>query len=217
MPTKKIAIIGAGTMANILTQYFIKAGHIVQIGTREIQKAIQLADKIGQGVQGGTIDEAIKHGDIIFFAVPYLQIQDTVKQTGQLPGKIVVDISNPLKPDFSGLLVGGETSAGEQLAKSLPGSKVVKAFNMLFATVLERGPEYSNGRAQIFYAGDDENAKQEIVELIEATGFEPIDVGSLSSARFMEQLTALVIQVDKQLKSDVQITPAILARPSLSQ
>ena len=200
----------------ILSQYFAKPGHKVYIGAREEEKAIQLANKIGHGVEGGSIGEAIQHGEIVFIAVPYLQIKDTVKLTGPLAGKTVVDMSNPLKPDFSGLLIGGETSAGEELAKILPNAKVIKAFNCLFATVLERGPEYGNNRAQVFYAGDDENAKQEVAELIEATGFEPLDTGALSSARFLEQMTALVIQADNHLKEPVQITPVMLARPSIS-
>lgn len=216
MSEKNITMIGAGKMATILSQYFAKAGHKVYIGAREEEKAIQLANMIGHGVEGGSIGEAIQHGEIVFIAIPYLQIKDTVKLTGPLAGKTVVDMSNPLKPDFSGLLIGGETSAGEELAKIVPDAKVIKAFNCLFATVLERGPEYGNNRAQVFYAGDDENAKQEVAELIEATGFEPLDTGALSSARFLEQMTALVIQADNHLKEPVQITPVMLARPSIS-
>lgn len=217
MKNKKITMIGAGKMAKILSQYFAKAGHKVHIGAREPEKAIQLANKIGNDVQGGSIDEAIKHGNIVFIAVPYLQIQDTTKLTGSLSGKIVVDISNPLKADFNGLLLGGDTSGAEELAKTLPKAKVVKAFNSIFATVLERGPEYGNNRAQVFYAGDDETAKQEVAELIEATGFEPMDTGPLSSARYLEQLTMLVLKADKHLKTPGQITPIMLKRPSISQ
>lgn len=217
MLEKKIAMIGAGKMANILSQYFAKAGHKIFIGAREADKAIALANKIGNGVQGGSIDDAVQHGSIVFIAVPYLQIRDTIKLTGSLEGKTVVDIANPLKPDFSGLLISGDTSAAEELAKLLPAAKVVKAFNSLFATVLERGPEFGTNRAQIFYAGDDQSAKQDVAELIEATGFEPFDVGMLSSARYLEQLTALVLQADNHLKNPLQITPGMLARPSLSQ
>lgn len=216
MPEKNITMIGAGKMASILSRYFEKAGHKVHIGAREMEKATQLANRIGHGVQGGSIDEAIQFGDIVFIAVPYLQIPDTIKLTGLLNGKIVVDISNPLKSDFSGLLIGGDTSSAEELANLLPDAKVVKAFNCLYATVLERGSEYGNHRAQIFYAGDDA-AKQEVAELIEATDFEPVDTGQLSSARYLEQLTALVIQTDRHLKSPMQITPVMLARPSISQ
>jgi len=217
MSSKNIAIIGAGKMAGILSNYFATAGHKVHIGAREKNKARQLANEIGQGVLGGSIDDAIQHGDIVLFAIPYLEIQNTVNLTGPLNGKIVVDMSNPLKPDFSGLLIGGDTSAGEELARALPKAKVVKAFNCVFATTLERGAEFGEMRAQIFYAGDDKDAKQAVAELIETTGFEPIDTGDLISARFMEQLTMLVLQIDNNLKAPVQITPAMLARPSIPQ
>ena len=217
MLEKNITMIGAGKMATILSTYFAKAGHKVFIGARESDKASQLAINIGNGIQGGSIEDAVQHGNIIYIAVPYLEIQEILKLTGSLKGKIVVDISNPLKADFSGILIGGETSAAEELAKSLPEATVVKAFNTLFATVLERGPEFGANRAQIFYAGDDESAKQEIAELIETTGFDAMNVGPLSSARYLEQLTLLVIKADNHLKSSVQITPVLLARPSISQ
>ena len=217
-------MIGAGKMATILSRYFAKAGHKVFIGARDLNQATGLASDIGFNVQGGTIDEAVQQGDIIFLAVPYLQIKDTLKLTGPLKDKIVVDMSNPLKADFSGLLIGGETSAAEELAKLIPDAKVVKAFNCLFATVLERGSEFGpvansesgsdlrNHRAQIFYAGDDDMAKQQVAELIEDTGFEPLHTGQLISARYQEQLTALVLETDKYLKDPLQITPVMLMR-----
>jgi len=205
-------MIGAGKMATILSRYFAKAGHKVFIGARDENQATGLANVIGHNVQGGTINEAVQQGDIIFLAVPYLQIKDTLKLTGPLNEKIVVDMSNPLKPDFSGLLIGGDTSAAEELAKLVPDAKVVKAFNCLFATVLERGSDYGENRAQIFYAGDDDAAKQQVAELIEDTGFEPLHTGSLISARYQEQLTALVLQIDQYLKEPLQITPVMLMR-----
>jgi len=217
MSKKDIVMIGAGKMATILSQYFSQAGYRIHIGARESDRAQQLAGKIGHNAHGSSIEKAIQQGDIVFLAVPYLQIQDTLKLTGPLNGKIVVDISNPFKPNFSGLLIGGDTSAAEELAKSLPKAKVVKAFNSVFATVLERGPEYENHRAQVFYAGDDVAAKQVVAELIETTGFEAVDTGPLFSARFLEPLSALVIQTDNHLKNSVQITPVMLARPSTSQ
>lgn len=215
MSKHTIAMIGTGKMASILSRYFAKAGYLVYIGSREPEKAVLLANKTGYGTQGGSIADCLQHANIVFLAVPYLQIKGLISLTGSLSGKTVVDMSNPLKPDFSGLLIGGNTSAGEELAKALPEAKIVKAFNCLFATVLERGPDYAQNLAQIFYAGDDEPAKQTIAQLIKATGFEPIDTGRLISARFLEQLTALVIQTDNHLKIPVQITPAILARSKI--
>lgn len=216
MTTQNITMIGAGKMASILGQYFSKAGHKVHIGARESENATILAKKIGHNVQGGSIDEAVQQGDIIFLAVPYLEIPETLQLTGSLDGKIVVDISNPFKSDFTGLLIGGDTSAAEELAKKIPNAKVVKAFNSLFATVLERGAEFGEHRAQVFYAGDDIAAKEIVAKLIETTGFEPIDTGPLFSARFLEPLSALVIQTDNNLKNPVQITPYMLSRSQIN-
>lgn len=217
MSKKTISMLGTGNMATILSRYFAKAGYPVFIGSREPEKAALLASKIGYGTQGGSIADSTQHAEVVFFAVPYLQTQELVNLTGSLTGKIVVDMSNPFKPDFSGLLIGGDTSAGEELAKALPKAKIVKAFSSVFATVLERGPDYGPNLAQVFYAGDDETAKQTIVQLIEATGFEPMDAGKLLSARFLEQLSVFLIQTDNHLKTPVQITLAILARPKISQ
>lgn len=216
MTTKHITMIGAGKMAGILGQYFAAAGHQIYIGAREVDKAKQLAQKIGQNAQADNIDTVVQQGDIIFIAVPYLEIAETLKLTGDLNGKIVVDISNPLKSDFSGLLLGGDTSAGEQLSQQLPRATIVKAFNSLFATVLERGAKFGNARGQIFYAGDDAPSKQIVAELINSTGFEAMDAGPLLSSRFLEALSALTIHTDNNLTNPMQITPVMLARPQLN-
>jgi 8-hydroxy-5-deazaflavin:NADPH oxidoreductase len=215
MKVKNIAIIGTGKMSRILSNYFATAGHRIWIGSRNPDKAIELASNIGHGVKGMEIDNAVQHGDIIFIAVPYLDISAVLKLTGPLKGKTVVDMSNPFKPDFSGLLVGGDTSAAEEIANAIPEAFVVKAFNTVFATVLERGPKYEGKCAQIFYAGDDDVAKKEVSELIGSTGFEAIDTGKLISARFLEPLSALLIQADNSLKSPAQITLAMLSRPQM--
>jgi len=145
MKQKNISMIGAGKMAAILSRYFAIAGHSVHIGTRDTEKAAQLALEIGCGVHSGSIEKAVQQGDIVFLAVPYLQIPQALEHAGSLSGKIVVDISNPLNADYSGLLPGMDISGAEELAKVLPDAKVVKAFNCIYATVLEGGPEYGSG------------------------------------------------------------------------
>jgi len=207
-----ITIIGTGNMGSTLAKYFAEAGHSVSLGSREAQKGAQIAAEIGHGVKGGTITDALLQGDIVFLAVPHVAMAETLKATGPLADKVVVDMSNPFEPPNFDLSIGHTTSAAEEIAKQIPKAKVVKAFSNVFATVLKKGSAFDAECVQIFYAGDDEEATRRVAEIIRSAGFKAINAGGLKSARYIEPVAALTIQVDKHLDHDVQIAAAMLER-----
>ena len=182
-----VAIIGTGKMGGGMARLFAASGIDVVIGHRDPAKASALAKEIGPNVEGGGVEAAVKLADVVLLATPYTTIFDAIRAAGDLSGKVLIDISNPITPDFKALTVGHMTSAAEEIQKAAPRAKVVKAFNTIFAELLPN--EARQGRSapvQVFVAGDDEAAKKVVSDLIAKTGFEPIESGALSNSRYLE-------------------------------
>lgn len=124
----------------------------------------------------------------------------------------MIDISNPVAADFSGLVVGHTSSAAEEIAKALPGIKLVKAFNTVLAQVFSEGIEISGQRVQVFIAGDDSEAKLKVSGLAESRGFSPVDAGPLSNARNLEPLAMQNIWFAYMASQGTGIAPVWLHR-----
>ncbi len=186
----RIGIIGTGHMGTAFAKSLAKTSHEVFIGSREPEKARNLSASVGK-FMGGSIKEAVEFGDVLILAVPWSAMNDVLKTAGNLKGKVLVDISNPLKQDFSGLDV--TTSASEEIAKIVPDAKIVKAFNTLFAQVLESSLSFKEGKANVFICSDDQTAKEKVSQLASDLGYEPIDVGPLNRAYLVEHLGMLNI------------------------
>jgi NADPH-dependent F420 reductase len=210
-----IAIIGTGHMASGLAKQFALAGHRVMLGSRHPAQA-SLPASTPSSVAVLAIPQALQSAEVVFLAVPFAAVGDVIQAAGPWDGKIVVDITNPLTPDFMELSRGFTTSAAEEIARLIPGARVVKAFNTVFAQVLDQGPDFGSERVSVFYAGDDESANQCIADLIASTGFKPVYAGGLKNARYLEPLAALTIQLAYALGHGTQIAPAFLERPSAS-
>jgi predicted dinucleotide-binding enzyme len=208
----KVGIIGTGNMAGALGALFGRAGHEVLLGSREPGKATASAGKLGPWARGGTIKEAVAFGPLAVLAVPFAAAKETLAAAGPLQGRVLVDISNPLTPDFMDLTIGHSTSAGEQVAALAAGAKVVKAFNHTLAQLLQQGPELRGGRPAAFYCGDDAGAKALVAELIGSTGFDPLDVGPLSASRYLEPAAELVIRLAYAQGHGPQIALGLLRR-----
>ena len=181
----KVAIIGSGNMGAGLARALASADIEVVIGTRDLAKAAALAEEIGPHAQGGGIAAAFRLADIAILALPYAAAADALKEAGDIAGKVIVDISNPITADYRGLVVGHTTSAAEEIQALAPKARVVKAFNTIFAKLL--AAEARNGKTlQVFVAGDDGGAKEAVSKLATSIGFEAIDAGPLSNSRFLE-------------------------------
>ena len=159
-----ISIIGTGNMAKGFAAVFAKAGHQVTVVGRDKDKAQTVANEIGQGVKSAGLGAVSNLGDVTLLAVPYDAAAEIVG-AGDFDGRIIVDVTNPMKADFSGLAIGHSTSAAEEIQKKAPGAKVVKAFNTVFASVLGNGGKTAGKETTVFVAGDDEEARKRVVAL----------------------------------------------------
>ena len=171
--------------------------HVSIIGTGNMGQAISaLAAKGGNSVELFNTSDADKQvtGDIVVLAVPYPAVADVIaKRREQLAGKIVVDITNPLNfQTFDELTVPADSSATAEIAAALPTSRVVKAFNTTFAGTLAGGT-VGGLPTTVLIAGDDADAKQELIGLVSAGGLRAIDAGGLKRARELEGVGLLQI------------------------
>src|SRR5436190_1303568 len=165
-----VTIIGAGNMARGIGSRLIEGGHVVALFNRDWKKANALASELGTGKPAGSVevaslDRALQN-PIVFLAVTFAAAREFATANAvKLAGKIVVDVSNPLNASFDGLVTAPGKSAAEEIADLLPGSRVVKAFNTIFATTLITG-KVGGHALDVFVAGDDVDAKQAVIGVI---------------------------------------------------
>jgi len=178
----KISVLGSGNVGQKLTHLFSAAGHDVFVGNR---------------AEAGSIEAAVAAGDIVVLAVPYTACAELLPSLADaLAGKIVIDSTNPLNADWSPLSLGAENSAGEEIARLLPRSHVIKAFNTIFADIMQPDRiERGGQRVTAFVAGDEDEAKQQVLRLADSMGLAPLDAGPLTSARYLESMAHLNIQI----------------------
>lgn len=187
----KITVIGSGNMGSAFVKQLTQAGHEVLITSRNVAKAQELATTYGASVVSA---DAAAKADVLVLATSFNDAVPALAALGDLSGKTVIDITNPLTADYMGLTIGHSTSAAEQIAAVLPGIKVVKAFNTLFSPVLNAGADFGNGQtASVFVAADDVAAKQTVQALATELGFSVVDAGPLKNARYLEPLAGLNI------------------------
>lgn len=187
-----ITVIGAGNMGSGLVKQLSKAGHRVTVTARDLDKARALAGTF-PNVTAVATAQALGNSEVVFVATGFADAVAALQSLGDLSGKVVVDITNPLTADYMGLTLGHSTSAAEEIASALPGAQVVKAFNTVFAQVLANGPELDGQRVPVFYASDSEQARQTVRVLIESMGFLSVDAGPLRNARYLEPVAGLNI------------------------
>jgi NADPH-dependent F420 reductase len=173
--------------------------HISIIGTGNMGQAIAaIAGKGDNTVELFNTTDADKQvtGDIVVLAVPYPAVAGILAERGEsLAGKVVVDITNPLNFEtFDSLTVPADSSATAEIASELPQSRVVKAFNTNFATTLASGA-VGDLTTTVLIAGDDEDAKSALAEVVTAGGLNAIDAGPLSRVRELEAIGFLQIKL----------------------
>ena len=185
----QIAIIGAGNVGKALATSLTRAGHDVTLTAANPQNARAAARETGASAATSNA-EAAQSADLVVLAVPAGALDQVAGELGsKLSGKVVVDVTNRPTPNPD----GPATSIAEELQQKVPGAKVVKAFNTLFAS-RQAQPTVSGIPADAFVAGDDAEAKQTVLDVVESAGFRPVDVGSLATARTLEGMAWLNIQ-----------------------
>ncbi len=140
-----------------------------------------------------TNEPAAAPADIVVLCTPWQGTQQALQASGDLSGKILVDCTNPLTPDITGLEVGHTTSAAEHVAQWAPGARVCKAMNQIGAPMMD-GPQLP-GKPVMFVCGDDDEAKSVTAGLVAELGFETVDVGDLTLARLLEPYALLWIHL----------------------
>lgn len=186
----KITLVGTGNMGSAFAKQLTRAGHQVRVTGRTLAKAEALAATV-QGLVAAPGETALGDSEIVIAATAYADAPAALLALGDLRGRVVIDISNPLTADYMGLTLGYATSAAEEIAKAVPGAEVVKGFNTLFAQLLGDGAELNGQTVPVFVASDSERAKGVARELAQSLGFAVIDSGGLKNARYLEPLGAL--------------------------
>jgi 8-hydroxy-5-deazaflavin:NADPH oxidoreductase len=189
----KITVIGAGNMGAGFVKQLTRAGHQVAVTARDATKAAQLA-AANTGATAVAPSGAAEGADAVVLATSFADAATALRSVGDLKGKVIIDITNPLTADYMGLTVGHSTSAAEEIAKLVPGAEIVKAFNTVFAQVLAEGADFGQGRkVSVFVASDNSAAKQTTSAIALSMGFDVVDAGGLKNARYLEPLAGLNI------------------------
>lgn len=178
----KIGIIGAGNIGATAARLFTRAGHDVAISNSRGPASLQsLIEEIGSRARALDVDAAARFGDVVLLAVPWRK-PEALPSPPAVAGKIVIDAMNPYAAN-GGMEELGRLTSSEHTSRRLPGARLVKAFNTIWFKHLA-----ANGRKDlpvserhaIFVSGDDDEAKQVVMKLIEDIGFGPVDLGSLA-------------------------------------
>ena len=177
-------VIGTGNIGSAVAGIAAAAGQDLQVLGRNEEETAALVEKVG-GTAGAVGDPIT--GDIVVLAVPYPALSELAETYGDaLSGKVVVDVSNPVNFEtFDELVVPADSSAAAELQELLPDAKIVKAFNTNFAATLASGT-IGDATTTVMVAGDDEDAKQALIDVVTAGGLQGVNAGSLKRAREME-------------------------------
>jgi len=171
-------MLGKGNVGTHLGKGLSAAGHEVRYGHRDPAENVKAAAEFG---------------DVIFFAVPHGASASVAKEIETfVGGKVIIDVTNPL--GRFGPPLPCTTSAAEEIQKLLPKARVVKCFNYVFAKNMTTG-EVVKERIAAFVAGDDKKAKATAIQLAKEIGFDALDAGGLSNARYLEGMAMIIIEL----------------------
>jgi 8-hydroxy-5-deazaflavin:NADPH oxidoreductase len=179
----KIGIVGTGNMGSGFAR-LLSSKHEVWLGSRDTERGKQAADETG-ATGGGSYADVVADAELVILAVPWTAVDETLPQLGDLSGKTVLDITNPYTDKGFAPLEGSSTA--EEIQKKLSGANVVKGWNHVFSSVLEK-PEIDGVAQSVFIAGDDASAKEAVNGLARDMGFHPVDAGELEATRSLERL-----------------------------
>jgi NADPH-dependent F420 reductase len=189
----QVAILGSGNVGKALASSFVRAGHGVTLTASNPDNARAAASQSGARAADSN-RQAIAAAEVVVLAVQYPTVDAVLTEAGDaLAGKVLIDTTNRVNPADPGSVLDG-TSAAEQIQARAPDARVVKAFNTAFAS-RQADPVVDGVALDGYLAGDDDQAKQTVGELVGSIGFRPVDVGPLVMARALEALALLNIML----------------------
>jgi predicted dinucleotide-binding enzyme len=177
-----IGLIGAGHIGSQIARLAVASGHDVVISnSRGPQTLSALVGELGPRARAGTALEAARAGDVVVVTVPLKNYRQVPVEP--LAGKVVIDTNNyyPERDGHIPELDSESTTTSELLQAHLPESRVVKAFNHIYAAELTTHgqPAGSKNRRALVIAGDDPAAKKTVTQLLDQFGFDTVDAGPL--------------------------------------
>lgn len=197
-----VGVLGTGEVGQRLAAGFRSRGHEVMIGSRDPDKPEldQWLSHDGAGVTAGTFAQAAAYAELLVLAVLGDAAEEVIAQAGSenFAGKVVIDAMNPL--DFSGgfppkLSISGEDSLGERVQRALPDANVVKAFNTIGSPYFV-DPSFSEGTPTMLIAGDDQDAKQIVTDVLTDFGWAHIvDIGGIEGSRELEAICIAWVKI----------------------
>lgn len=192
----RIGIIGSGRQGGAVGLQLAKAGHEILFSSRNPDNLKDLVAKAGPKARAGTPAEAATFGDVILIAVPYGELPNVGRDHAALmKGKVVIDCGNP-RADRDGPMAKDALAKGTGIASAeyLPGVRLVRAFNALSFTQVEREAHRAGEKMGIPIAGDDKAAVDIVARLVQDAGFDPVIVGGLARAREFDAGTPVYVK-----------------------
>jgi len=190
------SIIGSGAIGHAIATQFARSGlDLLVANSRGPQALANLARELGPQIKPVSVSTALE-AEACILAVPFSVVPRLVKAVANWNGRLVVDATNAIRfPDFVPMDLGGRPSTAV-LSDSLPGARVVKAFNTLPAAVLEEGPAEGGGRRVLFVSGNDAEANESVRGLAEKLGFAPIILGPLAQGGLLQQFGGPLVAIN---------------------
>jgi hypothetical protein len=209
----RIGIIGAGTVGGTLGTRWASTGHEVVWGVRDpaAAKVATLCAAAGHGARASTVAEAATGAEVVVLATPWPAAPEALTACGDLTGRVLLDATNPLAPNLSGLAVPAGSSGGQEVARLAPGARVVKIFNTVGFNVMA-DPRFGDRVATMLYCGDDGAAKAVAARLDADLGLEAVDAGPLARAGLLEHAALLWIHLAMSQRLGREIAFALLRR-----
>ncbi|MEM7798910.1 MAG: NAD(P)-binding domain-containing protein [Chloroflexota bacterium] len=211
--SKQITILGTGRLGTTLADVLYQNGYAIILGSRDPAAASErkaVAKLIEKGIACLPIATAAGASDIVVFAFPWYALVDIEREVGKLEKKIVLDCINPISSSGS-LSIGHKRSAGEEIQQTFPLSYVVKGFNHLYVDHF-RNPVFDGKPASAFYCSNHDQAKAVFRDLARTLGFDPIDIGPIKHARYLEPLAALWLQMAFHIGMGPDMTFNLISR-----
>lgn len=212
----KIAVVGSGNMGGGIGTALARAGHEVFFSfSRDSNRLKELAARAPG--KSGTPAEAVAFAEVVLLAVWFPQVEEALRQAGELGHRVLMTCVSGLKPDFGGETMGLSSpmkeSVAEQISKLAPRAQVVEAFNLTFAeTIAAPNRNFSGQHPSLLYCGDSTEAKSLVARLIADCGYDPVDAGPLKSARSLESLATIWVQTAAVTKLFPEVALKILTR-----